>query len=129
MNKQQLFNTVATHLIQQGKPSAIITTSKLGEKDVTCLYRAPDGCRCAVGCLIDDEVYTTEIEYLNVRDESVRACLQASDIDCSEHLGLLACLQAVHDQVALDPDRYADLITPLLKTCAKDFSLKWEIML
>jgi hypothetical protein len=46
MNKQEIFDKAYIGIIKQGKPSM----SASGQ----CKYEAKDGCRCAVGMLIDD---------------------------------------------------------------------------
>jgi len=52
--KQEVFDTVVSALIKQGHPS--IDTSG------GCLYRGPDGLKCAIGHLIPDNVYTPDME-------------------------------------------------------------------
>lgn len=56
--KQQIFDQVATHLLTQNKKSS--KTARNGT--LICLYRGPDGTKCAAGCLISDEEYDTEFE-------------------------------------------------------------------
>lgn len=60
MTKQDVFNTVAKHLIEQGEPSAYGTDAAI------CRYRhtSPDGKQlsCALGCLIPDVEYNDAIE-------------------------------------------------------------------
>lgn len=53
-SKQAIFNKVARHLLRQGK------ASKNSLQD--CLYRGPDGLKCAIGALIPDKVYKPEWE-------------------------------------------------------------------
>lgn len=57
MNHQEIFNKVAEHLLTQN------AKAMLGEE---CVYRSEDGCRCAIGCLIPDELYRPEFEGKNV---------------------------------------------------------------
>lgn len=94
-----VFNTVRDHLLKQA------VQAKDGG---TCMYRGPNGTKCAVGCLIKDEHYTPEIEGLGVvtlvignqapRDEMLRTALTASIGPLSsEMLNLLEELQNVHD--------------------------------
>lgn len=51
-NKQEIFNTVALHLMKQGRPSAIVNSLTDTRK---CVYRDGQGGSCAVGCLLTDE--------------------------------------------------------------------------
>lgn len=55
MTRQEIFNTVADHLLAQGRPAMRIGTKM-------CAYRSADGATCAVGCLIPDTHYTPEME-------------------------------------------------------------------
>lgn len=89
MNAQQIFDKVATHLIKQGKRAAI-----KDEYGKVCMYRAPDGCKCAAGCLIPDRLYRAGMERRGVIDLSESFELPKF---FSQHLGLIANLQAVHD--------------------------------
>jgi hypothetical protein len=61
-----------------------------------CRYRAPDGTRCAVGCLITDEAYTPALEGHPVGLDIVRQALEASGVGLGP-LALLAHLQDLHD--------------------------------
>ena len=54
LTKQEIFNIVAKHLIQQHCQSK-------NEKGV-CVYRGKDGMKCAVGVLILDEHYYPSLE-------------------------------------------------------------------
>lgn len=50
---QEVFDQAATHLLRQGVQSI---NSK------TCMYRSPEGLKCAAGCFISDEEYLTSYE-------------------------------------------------------------------
>lgn len=57
LTKQAIFDKVATHLLTQKKKSR-------DPKIKTCLYRGPNGLKCAVGCLLrDDEITMKENDY------------------------------------------------------------------
>ena len=55
MMNQEAFDKVATHLLTQNKRSVSLD-------EQTCLYRSPDGLKCAIGCLISDEDYLPEMD-------------------------------------------------------------------
>jgi len=55
MDKQEVFDKVATHLLTQMVRSA--------DED-GCLYRGPNGLKCAIGCLIPDDKYDSGMEGL-----------------------------------------------------------------
>lgn len=124
MEAQEIFDTVAKHLIAQGRPASV--------GDI-CYYRMPDGAKCALGVLIPNECYTPEMEHNDVhwlieggrllsgeRFEGY-ACLA----HLKPHLNLVADLQRAHDSWAcyayydeLDPD-IADLEARLRDVAAK----------
>lgn len=86
--RQEVFNIVVTHLLTQG--------SKAMNSEGGCVYRANNGSKCAVGCLVSDDEYAyTSIEGLGVRD-----ALKAMDYEpFHENILLLENLQHVHDRV------------------------------
>lgn len=73
---QKVVSKMADHLASQRRKSSTAGNN--------CLYRAPDGCRCAVGALIPDDVYTIDME-----DSDIESVLDSSDskfLVVSEHL-------------------------------------------
>lgn len=54
MTAQEIFDKVATHLLRQGKKSE--------GPGKGCLYRGPNGLKCAAGFLIDDAYYDPKFE-------------------------------------------------------------------
>ena len=59
---QQVYDTIASHLIAQGKPATTIIRSI-----VQCAYRTDPGLKCAIGCLIPDDKYDPKIEGKSIR--------------------------------------------------------------
>lgn len=57
MNNQQAFDLMVTHLRNQKLRSAIYDGHNR-----YCVYRSPDGLKCAVGVLIPDEFYDSNLE-------------------------------------------------------------------
>lgn len=53
MNNQEVFDKVVEHLVAQGQPA---------REGFKCFYRGPNGTKCAVGCLIPDELYDEAME-------------------------------------------------------------------
>ena len=53
MNNQEFFDKTLAHLKQQGVRSV---------GGARCLYRGPDGTKCAIGFHIPDELYESEME-------------------------------------------------------------------
>ncbi len=88
MNAQEIFDTVAVHLIKQGKPA-------VAHSGQACAYKTADGLRCAVGVLISDEEYEDKME-----GKSVYTLLGNHKEKLArliEHENLLATLQNNHD--------------------------------
>ena len=86
MNAQEVFNKVAEHLLTQKAPA-------IDPDSDCCVYRAPDGKMCAVGCLISDEEYKPEFE----QDGIGRIINKGFLPNLKEHESLLLELQRVHD--------------------------------
>jgi hypothetical protein len=95
--KQEVFTRVATHLLRQMQRS-------IG-RDGSCQYRARDGLRCAIGCLIDDDCYSPDLEGQSVDVPDVLAALDASGVKRGS-ITLLSELQGVHDD--FEPAEWRD---------------------
>ena len=105
MNTQEIFNAIVTHLIRQGARATPPTLPPSPQRDTpSCMYHAADGKRCAVGCLIDDEHYSGELEGWGVDGSEpgsscVRQAIAASigrELQADE-VELLGRLQGIHD--------------------------------
>ena len=96
--KQSLFDLVAAHLIKQGRKS--VEHPHFPESDMlqgSCMYRSPDGLKCAAGALIADEHYSPALEFCIVGTEEVDEALRKSGVPHAM-LGLVRALQFVHDK-------------------------------
>ena len=83
---QEVFDQVAAHLLKQNAKS--VSQPALGQ----CLYRGPNGVKCAAGCLIGDDEFNDDLNnyawtYL-VKTGTAPAC----------HSTLIQDLQNVHDK-------------------------------
>ena len=93
--EQELFNRVKTHLLNQGTKAV---TEVVSDGINMCQYHAESGLKCAVGCLITDEVYRPSMEGEDINDDLVYNGLRDSGIDMSGRaLSILLKLQNVHD--------------------------------
>ena len=113
LTRQEIFTKVVTHLRKQGD-KAMGRDPLDPEMPAGCMYRGENGTMCAVGCLIRDEVYTSDIEgygvcnigggYLGEDHEAGRAyqtlanALYESGVDVYEDRSLLEALQKLHDR-------------------------------
>lgn len=91
---QEIFDKVVGHLRDQGKKSSLCTND-----GVTCLYRHPEGLKCAAGCLMKDEYYYQAIEGKNVESWIVQDILKVSGVDMDDDniFSLVKELQSFHD--------------------------------
>jgi hypothetical protein len=109
VNLQDIFDKVANHLLTQNR-------SSLDNEGMECVYRACNGDKCAVGCLIADEHYHAKLEGEPASDAWVIEALSKSLNFLPEELNfyspigrLLSELQHAHDYC--DPEEWpADLV-------------------
>ena len=71
-----VFNRVKNHLLTQNRKSVYVTS----DGTEVCCYRSPDGLMCAIGCLINEEHYTRNLEGYNILHYPVVQALRASGI-------------------------------------------------
>lgn len=90
---QKIFNRVTTHLLTQ-KRKAVYCGK--------CVYRAPDGTSCAIGCLLSPKGYSLVIEARSISNRDNRLALFRSgypiDVDSWGWSSFLLGLQRIHDQ-------------------------------
>src|ERR1700741_935723 len=87
MNAQGIFDKVFSHLLKQNARSTAVGGG-------SCCYRSYQGLMCAVGCLISDSEYCSEME-----GESATMLLEnfPQVQHLAPHVNLLQALQRVHD--------------------------------
>lgn len=116
MTPQELYDTVVLHLRKQNCKA---------EKNDTCQYRQKSGdiiLKCAVGCLIPDEEYSTLFEGRTISgllDESFLPFPKTLKKLLIDHIDLLIDLQLTHDEFPIYQweDRF--------KIIAKKNNLQW----
>ena len=109
MTEQEVFDKVKAHLLQQN--------SKALHKGGGCAYKAEDGKKCAVGCLIPDELYQERFENLGISQlleeaTKLRALLEGVDTV------LLMDLMLIHD--TKDPIDWPECLNNLAEAHALD---------
>jgi hypothetical protein len=90
--RQEIFDIVSRHLLSQGIKSI--------DMSGTCLYRGPNGLKCAVGCLIPDDLYRQQLEMQGVDACDVLYVLEDVEIcerDDENMIRFLRDLQNLHD--------------------------------
>lgn len=98
LSAQVIFNRVANHLLTQNAKAMRARYHEDGERysaDI-CAYRADDGKKCAVGCLIPDYLYDSNIEAMSCSAGRVRDILEFSGVS-TDKIKLLESLQYIHD--------------------------------
>lgn len=95
---QEVFDQVATHLLKQNQKAINV--------DGCCMYRAPSGLKCAAGCLIGDDEYTSEFEY-----EGWSLLVEDQRLVPDNHLDLILALQRIHDHY--DPSLWQEKLSIL----------------
>lgn len=111
MNRQEVFDKVATHLLTQMKKSM---------DDDNCLYRGPRGLRCAIGCLIPHELIKPSINTKIVNELPLKI-LRRIGVQTDEDIEFLRQLQRIHDREV--PDNWK----LKLYNFAKYNNLAWNI--
>lgn len=110
MNALRLIDDVTSHLLTQGERSI-----HYQDKDKSaCAYRGDDGTRCAIGCLIPDELYQRGMENRTV-NTLLHAFPELQDYIFGKYnindFKLLTKLQCIHD--ANHPCRWPEALRDL----------------
>lgn len=107
MNAQEIFGRVYIGIIKQGGPSINPASSE-------CLYRSPQGRKCAVGQLLLDEFYNKEMEGKTVGSPLIDNGLFSSGVTNS-NLQFVKILQNIHDVAAFEADNEDKLFVEIFK--------------
>lgn len=83
---QELYDYIVEAIVKQGRPS-------VGDND-RCLYRGPDGLKCAAGHVIPDSMYSENMEGKDVHSLMCKKQMPKSLIP---HEKLLRAMQSAHD--------------------------------
>lgn len=117
MNEQEVFDTVVRHLAKQGAKSAVMKKGETGTSYERCMYRGPDGLKCAAGALINDDEYDPSMEGVVFGSMSKRPARLAP----FEHL--INRLQVAHDAALNGSD-----LRQLLRNAAAIYELSTEVL-
>lgn len=119
MEAQEIFDTVVNHLRTQNTRAVTMID---GEEQ--CQYRAVDeaGCvtKCAAGCLIPDEDYTTEFEGKSVCQGTTVGEYFLRKYDNLRAIHLLRDLQRIHDD-----KQYFAMKEASFQNIAQDYGLTY----
>jgi len=114
---QTIFNIAARRLYKQGKRAVNINGD--------CMYRASDGCKCAIGANIPDRFYFPRMEGLSITALK-RDFPEVAPYIYGDAKGFLGYLQLVHD----DPGNWSDEPFPrkALAALARGYNLKTNVL-
>ncbi len=110
---QELYDYIVEAIVKQGRPS-------VGDND-RCLYRGPDGLKCAAGHVIPDSMYSP----IAMENAGVLALADQGQMPKSliPHIGLIGTLQNAHDGSCQRP-HFLDWFLSNAKLTAVEFNLK-----
>lgn len=122
MDTQAVVDKVLKHLWDQGRVSA--SSYAKG-----CAYRGNDGTKCAIGILIPEEVYLSEMEgkgFIALCSEFEEIAdipeIQALRVDHPMHGPLGKALQQLHDDLFL-VQNFREKLRERAETCIRDYGL------
>lgn len=119
MNRQTRYEITRNHLLKQNK-KAIVT---LVNGNVNCLYRAPDGCQCALGPHLPDHLINDVTNKMSLYDLYENKDLwpkfnEYLDVQNDEDFRFYLDLQQIHDQYEIEE-------WPVL---LKQFAKEWKLV-
>jgi len=123
MTRQDLFDRICTHLMTQASKSGEHKSDRLSKEYFECQYKGPDGCACAIGCLLSDAHYKAEFEGKLVEEKDVMLALRRSIGPIGPtSVPMLLKLQSVHDYKDVEdwPQE--------LRAVGKEYKLKTKVV-
>lgn len=96
MNKQEIFQKVATAIIKQNVKSGILNNDGVFQ----CLYKDPDGCKCSIGHILpEDHIILKENPPVNVYNLIInyKELNDIWDIKTMDEIDFLSQMQQIHD--------------------------------
>lgn len=112
---QEAFNRVLEGIRKQGKPA--LGQTRAGA--VFCMYRAPDGCKCGVGFLMDDLDYQPSFE-----NKIAKALVSVTSLNKYDP-EFLVCIQVAHDKSDKVDGKFLQEFEDRMKITAEQFGLKY----
>lgn len=96
---QEIFDQVVANLHKL----LDLGTRSMDQQGASCVYRAHDGKRCAVGCLMTDAEYDPILEGWDIQSMTTYDYNEYEYmVEDAPVLALLSVLQGIHDEVPLD---------------------------
>ncbi len=98
MNDQEAYEKVRAWLTRPGATRAVYEVPSPNSLPI-CAYRTPDGNKCAIGCLIPDELYEKDMEG-KIAVALIRDNPQLVEFFKNCTVGFLDKMQGVHDSAS-----------------------------
>lgn len=120
LTEQEIFNTVARHLLTQ-KERAV--------EGSRCSYRNAKGLKCAVGCLISDDVYNATFfhyEGQSISSSKIPDAVLASIGIHHNDVGFVRSLQRLHDDSESHPLHWKEDLATFAKAHSLDDTVLQE---
>jgi hypothetical protein len=121
LNHQETFDTMLTHLRKQGQRAVDQTHEHMVD---TCMYRTSSGLKCAVGCLIPDDLYDRRMEGSDpagLVDDGFISDWDAEDVDF-----LKSAQTRLHDRLPEPAYAFSTALEKAAKNFAADFKLEYK---
>jgi hypothetical protein len=121
--KQEIFDFIVGKLIEQGSPSI--------DKGISCLYRGPNGLKCAIGHIMPDESHSLGLEGKSVDGVANHLKLIIREDVHKQLRGFLSELQCIHDscsnhQQTINGCKWSKLFFGRLVGLAKKYDLTYK---
>ncbi len=128
--QQKTFDFVAKKLLKQGQVS---------KEHAQCVYRGPNGLKCAIGHLIPDNMYSIELEGKSLSKEFMdrenlpikvltRIAGTKNSKDLDSRLDFLAELQTAHDEVSFTAPYFSHNFIMNMKQVAAKYHLSTRVL-
>lgn len=108
MKRQEIFNRVYTHLLKQNQASK--------GSDDRCKYKSDNGLKCAIGCLIPDDIYDPKMEGMSI-EFIYDSYPKMKKLNLGREISFLSGLQKIHD----------DFPVHLWDKQLREFAVRWNV--
>jgi hypothetical protein len=108
--KQRIFNKVAKHLLTQNRKASRYNNNDISK--VGCAYKSDDGAKCAIGCLIPDNIYFPDMEgksfggllsnYSVILNHFKKMCRVSDTALQKDGRDFFFALQKIHDNIPVE---------------------------
>jgi hypothetical protein len=128
-SRQEMFDRAIGKLLQQGQPAK--------DEEGSCVYRANDGSRCAIGWLLSKKALDFMEEHDLIAGYDFLALKELHEEDLpikgfrfkKGDTEFLQDLQAVHDSFAEDlPEPFPDYLRRRARLFAEEYQLSTEVL-